>query len=48
MIVVLAMLLCAIGSGCSGNHEQNDPYTIDNTEFEYEAPAPYYDEKDQK
>ena len=29
----------------SNSHDQNDPYTIEETEFEYEAPEPYYEEE---
>ena len=36
----LSLLLC----GCGQSHEENDPYVLENTEVEYQAPAPYYDE----
>lgn len=44
--LVLGCLFSVLVS-CSGNHDQNDPYVIEETELNYEAPAPYYDETDQ-
>ncbi len=35
----LSLFLC----GCGGDHDQNDPYVIENTEVDYQPPAPYYD-----
>ncbi|MES2199771.1 MAG: hypothetical protein V4489_06350 [Chlamydiota bacterium] len=32
--------------GCSSGHDQNDPYAVEETEVEYQPPAPYYDEQD--
>ncbi len=46
MLWVVAVLLSTILWGCSKDHDQNDPYVLENTEVGHEAPAPYYDESD--
>jgi hypothetical protein len=44
-VVILGLLLVLVAS-CSKDHDQNDPYIIEETEVEYQPPGPYYDEKD--
>lgn len=47
MVFLGLFLSLLVLAGCSDKtHEQNDPYVIENTEVEYQPPAPYYDEKD--
>lgn len=44
MYKALCLLLLAFLAGCSEKEdEQNDPYVIENTNIDYEPPAPYYD-----
>lgn len=47
MTIIWMFLLTIVCVACSKAEQQNDPYTTEDTEFEYTPPAPYYDEKDQ-
>ena len=43
MYKIISLFLSILLWGCAQDHDQNDPYVIENTEIEHEAPAPYYD-----
>ncbi len=37
VLLVSPLLLCS----CAQDHDQNNPYALENTNIDYEAPEPY-------